>query len=51
METGIRATPRLLLIPATGRTMALAAEHDLDALGRSLNAHVPTDWPPLLDDD
>jgi hypothetical protein len=51
METGILATPRLLLIPATTGTLALAGDHDLDALSRSLKAHVPSDWPPRLDDD
>jgi hypothetical protein len=51
METGILATPRLLLIPATPATLGLAADHDLDALGHTLHAHVPTDWPPRLDDD
>ena len=45
------ATPRLLLIPATTKTLALAAAHDLGELSRALNAHVPSDWPPRLDDD
>lgn len=51
METGILATPRLLLIPATADTLGQALDLRLDVLGRSLNAHVPADWPPLLDDN
>src|SRR5436190_323711 len=51
METGLLATPRLLLIPATADTLGQALDLRPDVLGRSLNAHVPVDWPPLLDDN
>jgi RimJ/RimL family protein N-acetyltransferase len=45
------ATPRLLLRPVTAELAALAADGRVDALGRTLDAHVAVDWPPRIDDD
>src|SRR5262245_46043960 len=45
------ATPRLLLKPATAETLALAAEDRVEELGRALDARVPADWPPRIDDE
>jgi hypothetical protein len=51
MENSMLSTPRLVLKAATADTLALAIDDRLDALGRSIDAHVATDWPPLLDDN
>lgn len=51
MERGPLTTPRLLLKAATVETMAAAAEDDQVALCRLLEARVPKDWPPRIDDD
>jgi len=51
VDIGILATPRLVLKPATAETMALAADDRREELARALEAWVPADWPPRIDDD
>lgn len=39
--------PRMILVPATAELMGLEIA-DPQALGRTLHAHVPSNWPPEL---
>ena len=51
MDRGPLTTPRLRLLAATFDTLDAAAADDIAALSRALEARVPGDWPPRIDDD